>query len=104
MKKEDIKKLEDLGCVADSFAYRENLIELLNNDLNNKNLKEIQEELKKVQKSAKKKGLFTRSELLKKEWTFEYALEYYNENQKKILFKELNKNLLPKKKIKPKKI
>lgn len=101
MKKEDIQKLEDLGYVADSTAYRQSLIEVLNK--NEENLKIIQEELKKRKKTAKKLGLFTKEELFKKNWTLEYAVNLYQENQKIILFEKLNKKLenkKPNKKIK----
>ena len=60
MKKEEIKKLEDLGYVADSSECRENLIKQLNENSNEKTLKEIQDELMKIKKNAKKNGQFTR--------------------------------------------
>jgi len=104
MKKQDIEKLEELGYVADSSTYRENLLKLLNENHNAETLREIQEQLKKIKKSAKKNGLFTKEELFKKDWTLEYAIKFYQENQKKILFEKLSKNLENKNQTKNRKI
>lgn len=72
MNKNDINKLEDYGCVADSIKIRNALIIDLDNGI--KNLEVIQEELKKIIKTAKKKGLFTRAQLFKEIWTVEEAI------------------------------
>lgn len=93
MKKEEIKVLEDLGYVADSSEYRENLIKQLNENSNEKTLKDIQDKLVQIKKNAKKNGQFTREELFKKVWSLEEAIDFYNKNQKKILFNKLTKDL-----------
>ena len=57
MDKKDIKKLEDLGYVADSLKVRTNLIESLNQlGHTEKNLESMKKELATIKKTGKKQG------------------------------------------------
>ena len=89
MDKKDIKILEDLGYVADSMNFRNKLINCL--DSQEKDLETIQKELLEVKKSAKKKGLFIRSELNKATFTVGEAIIISQNLQKQAINKKLKK-------------
>lgn len=102
MQKEDIEKLENLGYVSDSKKLRQELILLLNNG--NENLDVIQSKLKQIKKDGKKIGLFTREELIKKEYTLEQAIAIAEKKKIKYAYYHLIENLPKKNPQKGKKI
>lgn len=96
MDKKDIKKLEDLGYVADSLKVRTNLIESLNQlGHTEKNLESMKKELAIIKKTGKKQGLFIREDLVKKNYTVQEAIQIAENNKKLAVHKSLSK--LPKK-------
>lgn len=102
MTKSEIEKLESYGYVADSKKVRESLILELDN--NQKSLEQIQEELKKIKKNAKKQGLFTREELNNKKWSIEEAIDIAEKKKINYAYTVLLKKLPNKQKEKIKKI
>jgi len=91
MEKIDIDKLEELGYVSDSKKVRDELILLLNNK--REDLEIVQEKLKEIKKSGKKRGLFTRDELYIKKYTLEEAIAIAEKKKITYAYKSLSKKL-----------
>lgn len=102
MDKEDIQKLEEYNCVADSKEVRMNLIKQLDNE--EATLEDIQSQLKEIQKTAKKKGLFTQEQLRKENFSLEEAIAIANRQKIHHAHDMLLKKLPARNPQKPKKI
>lgn len=94
MDKNDIAKLEELGYVADSKQVREELVSTMHNT--KESLEAVQKILKEIQKTAKKKGLFTRQELSKSSLTLKEAIEIAHKKRIITSYHNLSDKLLPK--------
>lgn len=91
---------EDNNMIADSSEVRTQLLEQVNDG--RLTLQQAQKQLKRIQKTAHEKGLYTRDDIISKRWIdFETAkAKVIHKNMKKLDKKLKNKDNIPAKKNK----